>query len=328
MINKIIIDMDLKTIKKVRTEEIIYDSLMTPLLYDKNGFHEYHSRFVDDVYKVFVLAQDKIIGFFYVGKIMNSFKIPYSSPFSMLYLRKIYKLSDALTIIKGLKLLSIEMSIDNIQVSLPPDIYNIDLINIFSSSFVSEGFSTDKIDINHHYNLSNYKNIENYILEAKTNLRNKYKITLKNNLEFSVINNSNFEIAYDVIKKNRDQKGYPLKISKSQMRDLIELETLESTCFDIFKSDDCIAAAIVFDINKDISQIIYWGDNIEFRDSSPMSIMFVKLFDYYNNLGKKIIDIGPSSENGVINLGLASFKESFGCSTRIKTTFRLDLDSF
>jgi len=57
----------------------------------------------------------------------------------------------------------------------------------------------------------------------------------------------------------------------------------------------------------------------------PMGLLPIKLVEYYKQLGKRYLDIGPSSENGIINLGLADFKKSIGCRNNIKMCFKYDL---
>ena len=52
-----------------------------------------------------------------------------------------------------------------------------------------------------------------------------------------------------------------------------------------------------------------------------MNFLAFKIFEYYNHKRKKIIDLGPSSEDSVPNYGLSEFKESIGGSMDNKFTF-------
>ena len=48
-----------------------------------------------------------------------------------------------------------------------------------------------------------------------------------------------------------------------------------------------------------------------------------KPIKYYHSKGLKILDIGPSTENGIPNYGLCEFKENIGCTASLKYTFIL-----
>ena len=54
-----------------------------------------------------------------------------------------------------------------------------------------------------------------------------------------------------------------------------------------------------------------------------MNYLAYSLFDYYADNGLRILDIGPSTEDGIPNYGLCEFKESIGCSVTMKYSFEL-----
>ncbi len=81
-----------------------------------------------------------------------------------------------------------------------------------------------------------------------------------------------------------------------------------------------VAAAVVFRIHEQIAMVVYWGHLYEFSEFRPINLMAFLLMNNYKEKGFKILDIGPSSEYGVLDEGLASFKESLGCITSDKYT--------
>ena len=90
-------------------------------------------------------------------------------------------------------------------------------------------------------------------------------------------------------------------------------ETAKIINADFFLVNDMekpIAAAIVFHVTHSIVQVIYWGDRVGYSEKKPMNFLAFKLFEYYKNVGIKIIDLGPSTLNSVPNHGLCEFKES------------------
>jgi acetyltransferase-like isoleucine patch superfamily enzyme/RimJ/RimL family protein N-acetyltransferase len=56
-----------------------------------------------------------------------------------------------------------------------------------------------------------------------------------------------------------------------------------------------------------------------------MNFLAYKIFEYYSDLNYKFIDLGPSSENSVPNIGLCDFKESIGCDVTLKKKFLYNL---
>lgn len=102
-------------------------------------------------------------------------------------------------------------------------------------------------------------------------------------------------------------------------------ETIQITEHDIFllnKKGKDVAAAIVFCVNKDVYQVIYWGDIDGYSEERPMNLLAENVYEFYQQKGIQVLDIGPSTENGVPNYGLRDFKESIGVSVLIKVYFK------
>jgi lipid II:glycine glycyltransferase (peptidoglycan interpeptide bridge formation enzyme) len=81
-----------------------------------------------------------------------------------------------------------------------------------------------------------------------------------------------------------------------------------------------LASAIVFQISKAVVQVIYWGDLQGYSELKPMNFISYKVFEYYKSSGKKVVDIGPSTEHSMPNYGLCEFKEGIGCRIDPKFT--------
>ena len=100
--------------------------------------------------------------------------------------------------------------------------------------------------------------------------------------------------AYQVIQKNRCRKGYPLRMSWEQVQ-----ETIRITEHDIFllnKKGKDVAAAIVFCVNKDVYQVINWGDIDGYSEERPMNLLAENVYEFYQQKGIQVLDIGPSTE--------------------------------
>lgn len=325
MIKEYVYDLERDEICEERDEIDILD-YMTPIFYDIREFHEYHKKFAEEVVRLGVTNNGRMLGYCYLGMKEGSFRMPYSSPFSLIYLRDGYKVNDALHFIEGLKRFAEKRGVKKINVTLAPDIYGRELVSVLAASLFSQGFSIKINNLNNYYDLSNFVSVEEHINKSVHKIQKNFKRAVKSNLVFEELNLDEFETAYDVIKINREQMGYPLKISKAQMNDLIKMDSLTVRAFIVKKEEIAIAAAIIFDMTNDISQVVYWGDIPEYRNERVMDFMPIKIFEAYKKLGKRYLDIGPSSEDGIINAGLAEFKQALGCSTNCKLSFEYIAD--
>ena len=131
-------------------------------------------------------------------------------------------------------------------------------------------------------------------------------------------------LAYEIIRKNRELRGFPLRMSWEQLKETTKL--IQADFFLVYtKHNEPIASAIIFHVADKIVQIIYWGDIAESPGTKAMNFLAYKIFEYYKNLEIKIVDIGPSTENSIPNPGLCEFKESIGCDIQTKMNLSLSL---
>jgi hypothetical protein len=209
--------------------------------------------------------------------------------------------------------------IKEIQITLPPSIYNERFISKQINTFYRAKYNFGNVELNNHFNLNEFN--ENYISNIWHNARKNLKIALNSDLVFEqCFNIEEKEKAYELIQLNRRVKGFPLKMSWQQVYKTIEI--IKSSFFLVSYESSTIAAAMIFEVSEGIHQVIYWGDNPEFSKFKPMNFLSYKVFEHYKKIGAEIIDIGPSTENSIPNIGLAEFKESIGCSSSTKFTFK------
>ena len=126
------------------------------------------------------------------------------------------------------------------------------------------------------------------------------------------------ERAYIVIKRNRQERGFPLRMT---LQDVLATRKIINADFFVMSYEGIdVAAAQVFHVAKDIAQVIYWGDLPQYSHLRTMNYFTYKVFEYYSQTNIQILDIGPSTEDGVPNYGLCEFKENIGCEVTLKHT--------
>lgn len=288
------------------------------VVFNSVGFNELNSAKCEDV-KYLLFKQNKfklgIVG----GVRGNCFLSPFSAPFG-----GFATITDDVdfeflnsAIIELEKYLA-SKGINEIKIVLPPVIYNDNFISKQVNTFFRHNYSIKNIDINYHFDLDFFNH--NYLANIKHNARKNFNVSLKHDLMFIKCNLHELKVeAYDIIKLNREERGFPLRMTKDQVFETAKI--IPADFFLIKHQNFNIAAAIVFEVAERIKQVIYWGDNPKYSHLKPMNFLSYKLFEYYSQNKCNIVDIGPSTEDSIPNYGLCSFKESIGCLLSQKITF-------
>lgn len=254
----------------------------------------------------------------------NELFSPFSAPFGgFSYVSSDVRLQYIEDAVKSLKQWAADKQFSSISITLPPAFYESSFIAKQINCLWREGFEISKIELNHSFDLDRFD--DNYADSIRYNARKNLRIAINAGLEFTTCATDDEKmLAYDIIYHNRAGRGYPLRMTWKQIN---ETAGLISADFFLIKSSklEPVASAIVFHITDTIVKVIYWGDLHGFSDLKPMNFISFKLFEYYSCSGKKIVDIGYSTENSIPNYGLCEFKESIGCEVTPKYTLTKNL---
>ncbi len=250
----------------------------------------------------------------------NKVFCPFSAPFGMIIpLKNDTSLECYFAMIKAIDAYMLQENYKYIQYTLPPAFYNDNAVNILIYALTSNGYLMKHIDINYHMDLKKM-GVNNYIDLIHYNARKNLSISLKAGLRLDqCLRDEDKLMAYEIIRLNRESKGYPIRMSYEQVSNTIRI--VDHEFFVVKKGDKPIAAAVVFHVNKDVAQVIYWGDIPGYSQDKPINYLSYQLILYYRQSGYRYLDIGPSSECGVPNIGLCNFKQSIGCDITCKFTF-------
>lgn len=248
------------------------------------------------------------------------FLSPFSAPFGgFSFLQEDVRLQYLDEAAKLLSSWAIDKGVKEIKITLPPGIYHESFISKQVNCLFRNDFMIAKTDLNYAYHLQQFS--ANYPETTWYNARKNLKIALSNNFSFRLCNSKEEkEAAYEVIKQNREARGFPLRMTWQQVQ--LSASLLQADFFLAANSEGVsVAAAVVFHIAKGIVQVIYWGDLPAHAHLKTMNFLSFKVFEYYKQRALDIIDIGPSTENSIPNYGLCEFKESIGCSIAPKFSF-------
>jgi len=207
-----------------------------------------------------------------------------------------------------------------IRIALPPAVYGSEVAKSFSA-LMRVGARIECSELNYSYELSRFDDYEDYL---ERSARKNFHQAMTHDFQFLHLDSGlpgDIERAYTVIRTNRESKGFPLRMS---LDDVLQTAPVVSADFFVmsYEGKD-VAAAMVYPVTEDICQVIYWGDDPEYSGLKVMNSFTYKVFEYYYSRNKKILDIGPSTEGGIPNYGLCSFKENIGCNVSLKHILEL-----
>jgi hypothetical protein len=199
---------------------------------------------------------------------------------------------------------------------LPPMFYAPDNIACVLNAFYRNGFSIATIDLNFQIDLNSF-GIGTYIDVLHYNAKKNFLRSCETDFCFEECRNEDrIKRAYDIIADNRESKGYPLRMTWKQLFDTLKI--VRHDVFIVRKDEKDVAAAIIYHLNDQISQVIYWGDRPGFSEHRPMNYLSHEVVTHCKKQGLRYLDIGPSTEDSMPNYGLCDFKQSIGCNVSAK----------
>ena len=206
-----------------------------------------------------------------------------------------------------------------VRVTLPPTVYDETQISKWTCALQRHG-RLMPVNLNYHFDLSLFQRYRDVM---ERNARKNLSRAMREDLKLEALGSApgGVERAYGVIRTNREEHGYPLRMTLQEVKDTVK--TIRADFFVMTHGGTDVAAAQVFHVAEGTAQVIYWGDIKAYSHLRTMNMLAYSLFKHYYEQGLKTLDIGPSTEDGIPNNGLCDFKESIGCSVTPKFMFVL-----
>lgn len=292
-------------------------------IFGSGSFSNLNSYKVEKVY--YLIFKDNKYRLGLTGGLRNGgFFTPFSAPYGgFIFLNEDIRIIHIDDSVQALVKWCRNQNMKFISLTLPPVIYHESFIAKQTNCLFRNGFSLNNTDLNYAFYLSKFNT--SYRSNIWYNARKNLNIALSKELSFKrCTSNEENMVAYNVIKMNREKKGFPLHMTFEDIEKTSKI--IPSDFFLVYNKNAVpIASAIIFYVSPGIVQVIYWGDLPEFSQLKTMNFLSYKIFEFYGNKEIKIVDIGISTELSVPNPGLCEFKESIGCNISNKCTFLMEL---
>jgi hypothetical protein len=203
---------------------------------------------------------------------------------------------------------------------LPPQ-YFLSEIFLVQNHFSLPGDTKEVVDLNQHIMVSDW-DIRSMSKGNQKKLRQC--VSVKMNLKTATADD--ISDCYDVLSRNRQAIGAQVSMTLSEMQDAMTNFPSVYEIKYIELRNEIAAMCLIVNIAPAVRYVLYWADNLTFRNYSPITLLCEKLVEQSLIDGIQILDLGISSSEGLLNEGLHRFKQNLGAVASPKKTIFLNYD--
>jgi lipid II:glycine glycyltransferase (peptidoglycan interpeptide bridge formation enzyme) len=127
--------------------------------------------------------------------------------------------------------------------------------------------------------------------------------------------------SYQLIVASRLNKAYPVTMTLEQLHAMFVLFPNAYRLFGLLDHDTLVATAVCIKVSTEILYCFYIGDHLAYRSLSPVTALVNGIYSYCQSHNFRMLDLGISTDKGILNSGLYNFKKTFGSIKSDKLTF-------
>ncbi len=210
--------------------------------------------------------------------------------------------------------------IKSIELRLPPSSYAPAIEAIQDNLLKKHGFKICGSETNCHIEVNP---TTTFWSRLRSSEKNKLNRSLKAGFNNNELPKSEFNQVYDLVRENREAKGFPLTMERNHLERLV-LKFDEYKLFGCYDHDKLIACTVSIVVNKTILYNFYMADSLDYRSFSPLVFLNEYVYNWCVKNNFSQLDLGTVSVDGVINEGLFSFKKNIGAKVSGKIQFLLE----
>jgi len=276
-------------------------------------FHkpEFIFRYPENQIITFEASESKI-HFSRIGNLLISLD---KSPFGSFVITSRTTKSNLSSLVEKIENWSRRERIANLLIRSFPEIYEPERNALIKETLIGSGFTVKYEDIT--------QVIPVTASSMNLNTHKKRRLRQAESLDFSFreIALNHLEEAYSLIVESRESKGYPVTMTFTDLEGMFKLFLGDYLLFGVFDKNKLIATSVCIKVNDKILYCFYIGDAIAFRPHSPVTLLINGIFEYCQRNDFEMLDLGISTDKGIVNKGLYAFKKTFGSFDSYKLTF-------
>ena len=191
-----------------------------------------------------------------------------------------------------------------IRISFPPSYFHPEIfeeqVSFFkarSKTFVSE---------------SNFHIVVDHRNDVSKGNRKKQRQFKERGGSVSQVPKANWRLIYDLLVENRLRRGVELSMPWHVFeRGLVERPDV-FTVWGATLGVEFVGGALTVEISDDTLYVLFWGDTLLGRELSVVASICEKLVEFCRSKNYKVLDLGISSVDGLLDENLARFKSNLG----------------
>jgi len=126
---------------------------------------------------------------------------------------------------------------------------------------------------------------------------------------------------YNFLKACKDDKGFEISMTLDQLMKVSSAFPDDFLLTNIILDEKPVAVSISIKVNQFVLYNFYIDHNRFYNFLSPVVILNEGLYQFCQQNGFKMLDLGTSTLHGVINTSLLNFKLRLGAQPTRKVTF-------
>ena len=193
-------------------------------------------------------------------------------------------------------------------------------------ALLAEGFQVERAELSQGIELSAMRTLEEYGEQLRSPGRRALRHSVRLGLQDTFAgSDAEWAEGFHVLEENRAQQGLTLKYSLAYLHRLRDLFTGQIRMLLLRHENRAVASALVYRVLPGLYYVAAWGDAGHQLPHSPMNFMAQQVVGEALKDGARVVDLGISSLDAVVNEGLVQFKRNIGASTALRLDLARDL---
>jgi hypothetical protein len=212
---------------------------------------------------------------------------------------------------------AVKQGIRQVEIKSYPFCYDQQVSTLITASLLRQQYRILHTDLNYHLPVTAgaFKDL------IHPSEKRRLQKSIAKGFVFGEEKDPDLELIYQMIVQGRTRKGYPVSMNFTDFRQLFMDFPGIYKIFSVKDQSVIAAVTVAVQIN---SQILYYflpAHDPVYNTYSPMVLLIKGLYDYCQQAGFTLLDLGISTDKGVPNYGLMRFKQNLGALSSLKLSF-------
>ena len=146
-------------------------------------------------------------------------------------------------------------------------------------------------------------------------------------LEFKISGIEKLPDVFALVESTLSRNGHSPSMTFEELNKAIITCPDNYILFTLWDKNILVAAVVSVVLSETVLYNFYHADHMDYRSHSALTYLIKHIYQYCQTNGFQILDLGISTENGVLNEGLFKFKQQRGAVPCTKSTYYLSLNT-